>query len=402
MHILLVSTYGFDTQFPSRPEFMLAQTLAEQGHTVSAIEYWHNRNTPQIEHYMPGFTIYRCRTVGFFSKDLITFARTIPTPDIVNIHHLRNLLAYQAVWLWHKTVPIILSPYGILHDGDLVDDRERPLETPIHPERIFRTAKQLLQALMRGKHPRRAVRNYLLHAPLSKFAGFIAISHHEKLVLTELGFAADQIRVVSCPVDFQYYQPHPNPQKPERPTVIFIGQLILRKGWDVLLQAAPLMRAQIPNIRIILITHNTSQLAQLHEFIAHNQLQDTIEIHLRVPEAVKVDLLLQSHVLVSPSRYEGFGIPVIEGMAAHCAVVAADVPACNEVITHNLNGLLHAYADPHDLANHTVHIIRDDALRQRITTYAYTHVQQTYERMITTQQAVDFYQHIIDQSTPHP
>jgi len=374
---------------------MLAQTLAEQGHTVSAVEYWHDTNTPKTEEYAPRFTIYRCRTFGFFSADLAKLARTLPKPDIVNVHHLRNLLAYQAVWHWQHLAPLILSPYGILHDGDLVEDRERPLETPIHPERMYQHMHQLVRALLQGKHPRRAVRNYLLHAPLQKYSGFIGISHHEKDVLAELGFAADSIRVVSCPVDFQHYVHQASPQKHRRPTIIYIGQLILRKGWDVLLQAAPIIRASIPDVRIIMITHNTSQLAHLHEMIRNNSLQDTIEIHMRVPEEVKVDLLLQSHVLVSPSRYEGFGIPVIEGMAAHCGVVAADVPACNEVITDQVSGLLHKYADPRDLADTTIRLLRDEELRERITTYCYTHVQQTYERAVTTRQAVDFYQTIV-------
>lgn len=395
MHILLISTYGFDTHYPSRPEFMLAQTLAEQGHTVSAVEYWHDTTTPNVEEYAPRFTIYRCRTFGFFSYDLAKLARTLPTPDIVNIHHLRNLLAYQAVWHWHGVAPLVLSPYGILHDGDLVEDRERPLETPLHPERIYQHPKQLLQALLRGKHPRRSVRNYLLHAPLQKYNGFIGISHHEKKVLCELGFAEPTIRVVSCPVDFTHYVDHLSPYKHQRPTVIYIGQLILRKGWDVLLQAAPIIRQHIPDVRIVMITHNTSQLAHLHEMISQNSLQDTIEIHMRVPEAVKVELLLQAHVLVSPSRYEGFGIPVIEGMAAHCGVVAADIPACNEVIHHSVSGLLHKYADPQDLADATIRLLKDTPLRERLTTYAYTHVQETYERTVIAQQAVDFYQTMI-------
>jgi hypothetical protein len=53
MHILQISTYGFDPRFPSRPEFVLARTLAEMGHRVDAIEYWHDQSQPQRVEFAP-------------------------------------------------------------------------------------------------------------------------------------------------------------------------------------------------------------------------------------------------------------------------------------------------------------------------------------------------------------
>ena len=69
MHILIISTYGFDPHFPSRPEFLLARTLATLGHRVSAVEYHHNPSQPRQELYSENLTIYRCGTFGFFSRD---------------------------------------------------------------------------------------------------------------------------------------------------------------------------------------------------------------------------------------------------------------------------------------------------------------------------------------------
>lgn len=66
MHILIISTYGFDSHFPSRPEFLLARTLATIGHRVSAVEYHHNPKQPRQESYSENLTIYRCGTFGFF------------------------------------------------------------------------------------------------------------------------------------------------------------------------------------------------------------------------------------------------------------------------------------------------------------------------------------------------
>jgi glycosyltransferase involved in cell wall biosynthesis len=47
------------------------------------------------------------------------------------------------------------------------------------------------------------------------------------------------------------------------------------------------------------------------------------------------------------------------------------------------------------LADATIRLLNDTPLRERLTTYAYTHVQETYERTVIAQQAVDFYQTMI-------
>ena len=189
MQIIQISTYGFDRRYPSRPEFVLARTLAAQGHTVHAIEYWHDRTQPQVEVYAPGLTIYRCRTFGFVSYDLWRFARQIPKPDIIHVHHLRHLLAYQAQLLWRGRVPMVLTPHGILHDGDLVVNREQPLDNPLTPEKLFMDEAALWSALRAGKHPRRTFRNYFIHAPLLRYDGIFALSNHEKSIIGTLGVA---------------------------------------------------------------------------------------------------------------------------------------------------------------------------------------------------------------------
>ena len=392
MNIIQISTFGFDTRFPSRPEFVLARTLAAQGHQVFAIEYWHDRTQPQIEVLAPGLTVYRCRTFGFVSYDLWRFARIIPKPDVIHVHHLRHLLAFQAQWHWRGTVPMMLTPHGILHDGDLVVDREQPLDHPLTPEKLYMDAAALWTALRAGKHPRRSVRNYLIHAPLRRYDGIFALSHHEKSIIGGLGVPASRISVIPNSIVLTQYQTPVVRTRAETPTLLFIGQLVPRKGWDILIDALPTVVAHYPELRVILVTHNTSQLAALEKRAEHLGVRAVIDIRTNVDEPAKVALLESAHILVAPSRYEGFGIPPIEAMAAGCAVVTTDCAAGNEIVTDNETGLLTRYNDPADVSEKIVYLLDHHELRTRLIDNGKAYVHATYDPNVVAQTSVEAYQ----------
>lgn len=398
MHILLISTYGFDTRFPSRPEFVLARALAELGHTVSAVEYWHTRTQPQTEVYQPGLTIYRCRTFGFASWDLWRLARRLPLPDIIHVHHLRHLLAYQAQMHWRGRVPMVLTPHGILHDGDLVVDREMPLQHPLTPEKLLLDRGRLWRALARGGYPRRVFRNYFIHAPLLRYDGVFALSHHEKSIIADLGVEPDRIAVIPNAIILERYA-DPAPARPvQAPWLLFIGQLVPRKGWDILIDALPTVLQHHPTAHLTIVTHNTSQRDLLEARAAALGVSACIEIRTRVDEDEKVRLLEAADILVAPSRYEGFGIPPIEAMAAGCAVITTDCAAGNEIVAHEQTGLLTGYDDAASVAAAVCRLIENPAERARYVAAGAQYAHTTFSPRAVAQATLAAYQTHITRS----
>jgi glycosyltransferase involved in cell wall biosynthesis len=382
MKILIVTTFGFDPAFPSRPEQMQARALAERGHMVIAHEYLDRRYQGQStrHEWLPGpIAVHRAAPLGFFAPEALLRTITIDRPDLVHIHHLRNLLAFQAVQIARRLgLPVLMTIHGLLHDGDLVADRERPLEAPLRFTNLLQTPAQLAARLARGAHPRRAFRNYLIHAPVQQLDHAIALSQHEASLLPHLGLRPEQISVLPNAVDLSGYgETTPALGSPHAPLVLFIGQLVPRKGYDLLARAMPQILTAVPTARFIFVSHNRSDEAELRRIVSEAGIADRFELRGRVSEAEKRRLLQEAAVVAVPSRYEGFGIPLIEALAAGAAVVTTDVPAGNEIIRHEQTGLLTPYGDIAALAESIVRLLQDHRLAQRL---AATGKREVFER----------------------
>src|SRR3954469_11411013 len=78
------------------------------------------------------------------------------------------------------------------------------------------------------------------------------------------------------------------------------------------------------------------------------------------------DALSQIQLLVLPSAAEGFGLVLIEAMAAGIPVVATDVPGIRDVVKDGETGLLVPPAQPAQLADAINRIMTDSQLRHRL------------------------------------
>lgn len=154
----------------------------------------------------------------------------------------------------------------------------------------------------------------------------------------------DYIRRASCVTDRDKRMIRKKYSLPER-FVLYIGTLQPRKNLPVLVEAFAKAADRIgPDSKLVLAGgkgHHYDK--SIDEVIARLSLSDKVVFAGYVDESDKPALVASACCLCSPSLYEGFGIPVLEGFAAGVPVVASGIPPHEEI------GLGAAILfDPHD------------------------------------------------------
>jgi glycosyltransferase involved in cell wall biosynthesis len=385
MRIDFVTTFGLVEGFPSFPEAVLARGLTEDGYTVRALTYY-AKSSPMIDAHhalIDGTVVHRIRRKGLVAPGTLRWIAQNP-PDVAHIHHHSNRLsalalpAYQA-----RRVPVLFSPYGILHDPELVADTDRPLESPLRVERVQRS----LVASARALGPKQGAFVWALHRPLFAADAIHAMSEHERRILIDmLGIAEERVHFIPVGIDAGLLATKSPIARTEHPSVLFIGQMKYRKGWDVLLRAIPETVRSVPEARFIFVGHTGRDRADFDALVRELDIAQWLDICGRVDEAEKVALLRSSWVLTLPARYEGFGIPLVEAMMCGTPVVTTNVPACNEIVQDGATGLRVPSDDPGALATALVRLLRDADLRQRLGMAGYEAAMRRYAAPVVAKQ----------------
>jgi glycosyltransferase involved in cell wall biosynthesis len=96
-------------------------------------------------------------------------------------------------------------------------------------------------------------------------------------------------------------------------------------------------------------------------------------------------LVAAADLLIMPSLYEGAGLPPLEAMASHTAVLSSDIPVLQETCGEGAD-----YFDPHDasaLAELLTKFCDDEASRTALRERGWTHVTQRQEAIVPTASA---------------
>jgi len=176
-------------------------------------------------------------------------------------------------------------------------------------------------------------------------------------------------------------------QQPGPLRLLFVGNLIPRKGLYTLIAALSLLHTEDWRLDVVGNTAvSPPYTQQIQRQITNANLASKITLHGVLPDAQLQTLFVQSHLLTVPSQYEGFGIVYLEGMAFGLPVIASTNGAAHELITQGENGYLVAVGETAVLAQHIQHLIhhRDHLISMSLAAATRFQTQPTWEKSMAT------------------
>jgi glycosyltransferase involved in cell wall biosynthesis len=151
------------------------------------------------------------------------------------------------------------------------------------------------------------------------------------------------------------------PQLPGEPAYLLaVAQLTERKGagYYVALADALLRRNSKLRLKIVSGLNGDAQ------WIAQAGRRENIELLPYLPGEQVAVLMTQSVAVLVLSRYESFGIPAVEAMAAGAPVIAADFAALPEIVGDG--GVVVNAANSEEIADLVLDLVSDPARRQAL------------------------------------
>jgi len=133
--------------------------------------------------------------------------------------------------------------------------------------------------------------------------------------------------VIPNGLDLSVFRPAPS-MKTAHPSLLFVGAIAGRKRGGLMLELFAKLRQKFPKLTL--------------DFVGtfEGTVPDGVTAHRGIGETELVALYQRAWIFVSPSQWEGFGLPYVEAMACGTPVVATPNPGSAEITDNGTYGIL--------------------------------------------------------------
>lgn len=123
--------------------------------------------------------------------------------------------------------------------------------------------------------------------------------------------------------------------------LLFVGNLIPRKGLHILLEAVSRLPPETWQLAVVGRPDiDQTYTRRIKRLIASAGLEKQVTLRGPMEREALAEAFQQAHLLAVPSSYEGFGIVYLEGMGFGLPAIAGAAGAAREIITHDKIGFL--------------------------------------------------------------
>lgn len=243
---------------------------------------------------------------------------------------------------------------------------------------------------------------------LAKAARVAAISRFTAGLVERCGVPADRIEIVYPACDVEVFRPRPvDPNLQTKllggraggRVILTIGNLVARKGHDMVIRALPDVRRAVPDVTYLIVGDGPYR-AELERLAEALGVRDHVVFAGRADDAELASIYALADVFVMASRerreendVEGFGLVYLEAAGCGKPAIGGRSGGVPEAIQEGITGLLVDPEDPKDIARAITRTLTEPGLSSALGTagaarvrreFTWSHVADRMQRVLTS------------------
>ena len=346
----------------------VATPYADLHHPLSEQITVHQMNT-QKEQPRPGAFAYMRWT-----RHILNRVRTTMQVDL--IHELNPVFSLRSLAFVDSGIPVVLGPHSSRWPINL---DSKPLLLSTNRRRITQMFKnvcvdwqhQCAQAIL-----------------LSTQAALNNVVQPERFI--------DRLFILPPGIDLCDFSPGPD-RTADNPTVLFLANVVVRKGIFSLLEAFDSLSRRMPRVRLV-IAGDGPALAAVKEKVAASHYSDRVQFLGRVDRADIPNILRQCTVYCLPSHGEPFGMSALEAMACGKPLIVTDAGGLSYMVSDQ-GGRRVPVKDPIALAGALEELLSNPELCHGMGAYNRKQVEAQYAWPIVASRLENIYQQVLGSET---
>ena len=211
----------------------------------------------------------------------------------------------------------------------------------------------------------------------TRFADRIIVaSNFEKEICENYGFGSEKIMKIPLGIDIKEFKGKKKPHKIKK--IVYVGRIAKVKGLDTLVKAFSKVLKNIDNVKLILIGPDYDYTNKLKKMINKLGISENVIFTGYKTKKEISKILHSSDVGVLPSKYESFGLVLLEMGACKLPVVASVEGSIPEIVKDGSTGFLVNCDDLDYFAEKMIKILTNEKLRNKMGSNAFNHVSNNF------------------------
>lgn len=394
----------------------VTRELAALGHNVHLVvgPPWPDTDPAVTVHRVPSYSVYRLlerEQMWFYGRHARSFFHPLNFYELatsrIGQFSVMSAFSWRAYMAWRELQR--KHHFDIVHDvqvlgyGSLmIHASGMPVVANIHHPLSIDRMNQIQQARTVRMKMRKAMFYpfFMQEIVARRLDRIITGSHNSRASVSEaFRLRDDQITTIHDGVDTRTFRPLEIAKRTNE--ILFVGNSDdQNKGARYLIEAVKILDGRGIDFHLTFKDRLNAQMVP--RMLRDLGLEHRVTFLGRQTVDELVRLYNQAQVLVSPSLYEGFGLPAAEAMACGTPVIATTAGAFPEVIADGETGVLVQPGDARALADAIASLLRDPARRASMGAAGVRRIEEQFSWRVCAERTSALYEDVLANRSKTP